>query len=794
MTDWDGVFLDADNAVLDTTGPGDPDTPDQPDRDLDLTAATWDEQNLYLFWRRTTSGTRAVTMFAYIDRDGDGVMRSGDVVAIMGFSNSGYQPNPNSSNVVYYSAHNSSSSDVMRGDGHTMPGQARPGQNRVPGAVYSGAMDSSGLRFEASVSWAALGVPAGSPISIQFAVGNGSQSPTHIEDNAGPSGGLSFARPAVSLSPALTTAGGVPGTVVTHSYTITNSGNLPQTYTLGTSSLAGWNASTWVAGAPATSVTLAPGSSVPVNLRVAIPLGTAQGVAATTALAVTSTTHASVVARATAHTVAGALTLTPNHSASIHSGAAIDYRHTVANNTGASAVVNLSATSSLGWPVELYLSDAITPVNSLTLAAGASVDVVARVRVPAGTAHGTQDVTAVRAVLATDPTILGAAQDATTVRPELEITPNLESVGGPGTAVSYTHRVTNNAAAARSINLSVRSSSGWPVSLFAADGVTPISSVTLGPYGASVDIVARVQIPAGASEAATDIMTVTASHGSFSASVTDTTRVRRLATYDGPGFGSVATNFNPGDTVYARGMGLTGFSQVRFRWINASGTVVHTSLPVGVNTLQTAHSFYTLPADATHGTWNLVLLNSSNNAEITRVTFNVSPAARITSLSASNAPGLGDMVHVSSTAANNGAQSISGSTMTYVIWWDTDGNGVFGAGDLFIDSSGASRVYDGSAPVSTRTTTGITVPAGATWTEPQPWAISNTGFPNQGTYRVTATWRTTSGMLIDTRTTEFYSIPALGWPLFALTLLIGVVFMWHSRHRMTPALAKASAP
>ncbi|MDZ4180555.1 MAG: hypothetical protein U1E29_15225, partial [Coriobacteriia bacterium] len=75
------------------------------------------------------------------------------------------------------------------------------------------------------------------------------------------------------------------------------------------------------------------------------------------------------------------------------------------------------------------------------------------------------------------------------------------------------------------------------------------------------------------------------------------------------------------------------------------------------------------------------------------------------------------------------------------------------------------------------------------WTEPAPWQVSNAGFPNQGTYRVSATWTTGSGQVIDTRVTEFYSIPAMGWPLFALALAAGLAFMWR-RGDLASALAR----
>jgi len=791
MSDWDGVLLDPANAVADTIMPADPDNPGQGDRDIDTAAATWDDDNLNLYWRRTTAGTRAVTLFAYVDLNGDGLMRSSDIVVILGFGSSGYQSNPNASNVVYYQPVNPAG-DPMLGDGHTMPGEARPDRFRVIGAQYLGARDASGLQFEGSVAWSPLGVVAGSPIRIQFAAANGAQSPGHIQDNAGPAGGLSFIRPDVAITPTDQAVGAAAGATLAHPCTVTNTGNVVQTYALATHSSAGWTSAVLLGGVPVTSVTLAPGASANVQVRVVVPSGAVQGAVDTTVLTATSTTHPAATAKATARTTVGAITVTPDRSASIHPGGTVSYRHTVSNNSNSDATFALTAASSLGWSAQLFAANGVTPIDSLALAAGTSAGIVVAVTVPSGAALGTQDVTIVRARLAGDPTTFGAARDTTTVRRELTIAPNRQSVGGPGTSVHYPHRVTNNSAEARTINLSALSSLGWAVGIYAADGVTPITSVTIAPYGGAADIYVSVRVPTGANSTHTDITTVTATYGPVSAVATATTSVRTLATYDGPGYANVSTSFTPGETVYARGMGLTSHSQVRFRWIDANGTLVHTSAPVGVDSLRLASNFYPLPPGAALGQWTLVLVNASNGAEISRTHFGVRPNAKITALSAGDAPGLGDVVNISSRVANSGVQAITSSTMTYVIWWDTDGDGVFGAGDLYIDSNGKSQVYDGVSAISTRVTSGIHVPAGGTWSEPSPIAVPNTRFPNQGTYRVTATWRTSSGALIDSAVIEFYSIPALGWPLFILTVMIGAGFMWSARRRLAPAVMRRS--
>ena len=56
LSDWVGVRADPDNSIRDTQIPEDPDYPGQPDRDIYILAATYDDDYLYLSWRRTAGG------------------------------------------------------------------------------------------------------------------------------------------------------------------------------------------------------------------------------------------------------------------------------------------------------------------------------------------------------------------------------------------------------------------------------------------------------------------------------------------------------------------------------------------------------------------------------------------------------------------------------------------------------------------------------------------------------------------------------------------------------------------
>lgn len=154
--------------------------------------------------------------------------------------------------------------------------------------------------------------------------------------------------------------------------------------------------------------------------------------------------------------------------------------------------------------------------------------------------------------------------------------------------------------------------------------------------------------------------------------------------------------------------------------------------------------------------------------------------ATVTALSATDAPGTGSDVSVTSSVTDNIGQGLLNASMTYVIWWDQNGNATFDSGDTWIDSSGAPHTWDGVSGVSSHVTSGITVPKKGTWTEPSAWSVNNALFPQQGNYNITATLRDSAGLVVDQRSTSFYSIPALGWPLL-LTGTAAAAFVYSRR-------------
>lgn len=63
------------------------------------------------------------------------------------------------------------------------------------------------------------------------------------------------------------------------------------------------------------------------------------------------------------------------------------------------------------------------------------------------------------------------------------------------------------------------------------------------------------------------------------------------------------------------------------------------------------------------------------------------------------------------------------------------------------------------------------------------WSVSNSGFPEMGTYTVTLCWSPGKSHKCDIAlaTTSFYSVPTLGWTLGLTALGLLAVFLWRQR-------------
>lgn len=473
------------------------------------------------------------------------------------------------------------------------------------------------------------------------------------------------------------------------------------------------------------------------------------------------------------------LTVTPDQSGSIAPNSTIEYSYTVRNGTGTAGAFDLTTTSTLGYADRIWNASR-SPITSVVLASGESTTVIVQVTVPAGAAVGSTDVMRLTARRRASPNDSASATGVTTVADGLSIVANQSGNALPGLTIDYVHTITNSWPSTRTVTLTAASTNSFTSQFFNVGGSTPITTVTVGPYGATYDIVCRVTAPAAAATGTVGVTTITATAaGSAADTVTDTTTVSMLDTYATATYATPVDLFDRGSTVYARAAGLTNAWTVYFVWLDSTGAIVRTSANVIVPASGIVTDQYpTVETDST-GNWTVqVWRKPAGAATLQRQTaFKVMANAGITKVSATDAATVGSLVAITSSVANRASNPILNSTMTYVIWWDTDGDGVFDNGDTYITSAGTPAVWNGVAAVSTHVTTGVDVAGNNVWTDPT-WTMANTQFPNQGNYHVTATWTDSGGVLIDAATNEFFSIPTLGWPLFVLTLAGAMAFMW----------------
>ncbi len=308
-----------------------------------------------------------------------------------------------------------------------------------------------------------------------------------------------------------------PGGSATYEHTLTNTGNVTDTYTLSYHSSQGWT----VSFNPSGPITLGPGASHTIIATVNVPASATPGSVDTTVITATAQSDAGRFDTATDVTTIIANvtpTLTPDYARSLKRGESTVYTHTLTNPGSASETYVLSASSTRGWATLL------TP-SPVTVPAGGSTSVAVRVTVPtSGVTPGMQDVTTVKAAVQSAPTLFAQAVNTTTVAPTagVQFTPNRSASADPGTVVTYTHTITNTGDASDTFTFSYSNSAAC-----AAWTVTLPTPVTLAP-NAAANVQVRVHIPVGATANLTCVTTVRATSqldAAVSASVNDATTV-----------------------------------------------------------------------------------------------------------------------------------------------------------------------------------------------------------------------------------------------------------------------------
>lgn len=709
FTDWAPVFESAQNCSYDPTGDTDPKV------DLAVTAATGDASKLYFYARRASSGGAGnPDLSVRLDLDGDGTT---DRTLVFDFKS-----------------------------------------GRASGNGWESWVENQGVQFEGSITWANLGISASSPISLSFSLQQGGAGSDESET-------ISFLERNVTIS-AGRSAGTAAGMQVVYEHTITNTGNVTLPLSVEATSTRGWPITLRVkdTGAPVAPADLAPGAAITIEAVLDVPIDAPDGARDTITLTAASTTHPNVKATATDQAAVGPILVIPDRTGSITPGGTIRFTNTVQNNTDAAITVSLQGISDRGWPVTVRNTGG-APLTQLTLTPRQSVDVFVDITAPAGTALGSVDVTRIEAAIVAQPDIKAVGYDTVTVGAPLTVVPPGTLPAGANTSVLYRHTITNNTSSARTLSLTATSSRGWPVRVLAADGATPLSSVTIPQNGGSLPVTVRVTVPAGTAELTTDMTTLRVADGSGFATVVDTTVVSSLATFGVGGFGTPLDDFALGDRVYARGMGLTAGQTITFQWFRPGqpGTP-HVTATSRSDASGIAQSSYDLsPTDET-GEW--IVRTYMGGTLLGEHQFLVGYRARITSMTTSGGDEAGSPIAVSTVFHNGGAVTLAGTEVTYLLWRDADGDGTLNAGDAYIAGDGA-WTEPGTGVGYTHRTSGFTVPAN-TAVLTDAWSVVNQYLKFAGTYTLRAVWVSADGMTLDTRTTTFFAAP--GKPALSLSV------------------------
>ncbi|MCP4358514.1 MAG: hypothetical protein GY796_10905 [Chloroflexi bacterium] len=294
----------------------------------------------------------------------------------------------------------------------------------------------------------------------------------------------------VTMSPDMAQSS-LPGTAVTYTLNLTNSGNVTDTYDLTL------NGNGWVTTPSDSSVMLTPGSSVAVTVQVDIPGGANAGDMDSVTVTATSQADVSVTASATLTTTATsyAVALSSDMAQSGLPGTAVTYTVTITNAGLLTDTIDLTLSGN-GWSTT-------APPTSVTLAVGDTTTTQIVVLIPAGADGGNMDTATIMAQSQGDNTQTAAANLTTTAVSVygLTVSGNMAQSAAAGTTVTYTVNISNTGNITDTFDLAV-SGNMWPTA--------PMTTSVALARGSSTAVTFVVAIPSSATDGEIDTAVITA--------------------------------------------------------------------------------------------------------------------------------------------------------------------------------------------------------------------------------------------------------------------------------------------
>ncbi|NTW02431.1 MAG: hypothetical protein HGA19_14320, partial [Oscillochloris sp.] len=295
---------------------------------------------------------------------------------------------------------------------------------------------------------------------------------------------------AVSLSVASPAAiqSGIPGTVLTYTHTLVNTGNATDSFTISVTPTAPATVAMAIVS-PTSLDNVARNGSKTITLVVTIPNGVSTGDLTFTVTATSkndASATASQVDTATVEEYDGA-SISAGTSKNGLPGTTITFTHTLTNTGSTTIAYDITAANSdTNFAAPVITSGSTTAV----LSPGTTATVVIQITLPSTLLGGTANTTTIEVTKAgTSAPILASATNQSRVGKayDVQITPDRSGTGYPNSSLVFTHTVTNIGITADTYTITGTNSLSWVMS------VSP-RSFTLAP-GSSQEVSVLIDVP-----------------------------------------------------------------------------------------------------------------------------------------------------------------------------------------------------------------------------------------------------------------------------------------------------------